>query len=81
MVPRSALAGAPAAVAARQASAVEAEPEKIERVRDTSDLMWKMSRYGEVDCQCGSKIRVPPNYRAGTIRCPHCGTVNSVPRR
>ncbi len=81
VVPRSAMAGAPAAVAARQASAVEAEPEKIERVRDTSDLMWKMSRYGEVDCQCGSKIRVPPNYRAGTIRCPHCGTVNSVPRR
>ncbi len=75
VVPGSALAGAQA-VAARQASA--AEPEKIERTRQTSDLMWKMSRYGLVNCQCGTKIRVPPNYRAGSIRCPHCGTVNPV---
>lgn len=80
VVPRSALAGAQA-VAARQASPVEAEPEKIERVRETSDLMWKMGRYGEVNCRCGAKIRVPPNYRAGAIRCPHCGAVNAVPRR
>ncbi len=78
VVPRSALAGEPQ-VAARAASAAEAGPGRIDRARDTSDLMWKMSRYGQVDCQCGTKIRVPPNYRAGTIRCPHCGTVNPVP--
>ncbi len=77
VVPRSALAGE-TQVAARPASAVEAEPEKVERVRETSDLMWKMSRYGLVNCQCGTKIRVPPNYRADSIRCPHCGTVNAV---
>ncbi len=78
VVPRSALAGGQA-VAARQASATEAEPEKIDRARETSDLMWKMNRYGLVNCQCGAKIRVPPNYRADSIRCPHCGTVNAVP--
>lgn len=78
VVPRSALAGEPQ-VAARAASVAEAGPGRIDRARDTSDLMWKMSRYGQVDCQCGTKIRVPPNYRAGTIRCPHCGTVNPVP--
>jgi heat shock protein HtpX len=80
IVPGSALVGEPV-VAARQAAAPEPQPEKIERVRETSDLMWKMSNYGQVNCQCGTKIRVPPNYKANTIRCPHCGTVNSMPSK
>src|SRR5512136_2223843 len=77
VVPASALAGAPT-VTVRSASAAEPEPEKIERVRETSDLMWKMSNFSLVNCQCGTKIRVPPNYKASSIRCPHCGTVNAV---
>jgi heat shock protein HtpX len=77
VVPGAALVGEPS-IAARQAAAAEPQPEKVERVRETSDLMWKMSHYGQVNCQCGTKIRVPPNYRGDTIRCPHCGTVNAV---
>ena len=77
VVPRSALVGE-ATVAVRKAGAPEPEPEKIERVRETSDLMWKRSNYGLVNCQCGTRMRVPPNYKGDTIRCPHCGTVNSI---
>jgi heat shock protein HtpX len=77
VVPRSALVGE-ATVAVRKAGAPEPEPEKIERVRETSDLMWKRSNYGLVNCQCGTRMRVPPNYRGDTIRCPHCGTVNRI---
>jgi heat shock protein HtpX len=68
-------------VAVRQAAASEPETQKVERVRETSDLMWKMSNYGLVNCQCGTKIRMPPNYKGNTIRCPHCGTVNAVSAR
>jgi len=77
IVPHSALVSEPA-VAVRKPGAVEPEPEKVERVRETSDLMWKMSNYGLVNCQCGTKIRVPPNFKGQSIRCPHCGTVNPV---
>ena len=77
VVPRSALVGEPA-IAVRQAAAAEPQPEKVERVRETSDLMWKFSSWGLVNCQCGTKIRVPPNFKGNTIRCPHCGTVNSM---
>jgi heat shock protein HtpX len=80
VVPRSALVG-DQPVGVRAASAAEPQPEKVERVRETSDLMWKMSNYGLVNCQCGTKIRVPPNFRGQSIRCPHCGTVNSMPPR
>ncbi len=77
VVPGAALAGEPS-IAARQAAAAEPQPERVERVRETSDLMWKMSHYDLVNCQCGTKVRVPPNYKGNTIRCPHCGTVNAV---
>jgi len=77
VVPRSALVS-DQPVGVRPASATEPQPEKIERVRETSDLMWKMSNYGLVNCQCGTKIRVPPNFKGQSIRCPHCGTVNSM---
>ena len=77
VVPRSALVGEPP-VAVRQAAAAEPQPEKVERVRETSDLMWKFSNWGLVNCQCGTKIRVPPNFKGQSIRCPHCGTVNAL---
>jgi heat shock protein HtpX len=77
VIPGSALVGQ-TTVAARQASSAEPEPARAERVRETSDLMWKMNKYGLVNCQCGTKIRVPPNYKGNTVRCPHCGTVNSM---
>jgi heat shock protein HtpX len=80
VVPRSALVGEQT-VAVRKAGAPEPEPEKVERVRETSDLMWKMSNYGLVNCQCGTKIRGPPNFKGQSIRCPHCGTVNAVAAR
>ena len=77
VVPGSALVGEQA-VAARKAGAPEPETEKVDRVRETSDLMWKRSSYGLVNCQCGTRMRVPPNYKGNTIRCPHCGTVNNI---
>jgi heat shock protein HtpX len=77
VVPGSALVGEQA-VAARKAGVPEPETEKIDRVRETSDLMWKRSSYGLVNCQCGTRMRVPPDYKGNTIRCPHCGTVNNI---
>ena len=80
VMPASALAGAPA-VAARKPEAVEPEAEKVERTRETSDLLWKFSDYGLVNCECGTKLRVPPKFRGDSIRCPHCGRVNPLPPR
>jgi heat shock protein HtpX len=78
-IPASALDSA-MEVKLRPASA-DAKPfdevaEKVERTRETSDLMWRMSDYRTVDCECGTRLRLPPHYRAPTIRCPHCGRIN-----
>jgi heat shock protein HtpX len=80
VIPSSALVGA-AAVAARKPEAAEAVPEKVERVRETSDLLWKYSDYGLVNCECGTKLRVPPKFRGDSIKCPHCGRTNAIPAK
>ncbi|MFO8101545.1 MAG: M48 family metallopeptidase [Dehalococcoidia bacterium] len=80
-LPASALAGsAPGAVGLREASAEGAvgNPAKLERTREVSDLMWKKSDYKTIDCSCGTRLRVPPNVKKVTIKCPHCGAVHHV---
>ena len=81
IVPASALAGA-GAMALRAASPetkpVEEFPQRVERARETSDLMWRLSNYKTIPCECGTTLRIPPNFRAPTVRCPHCGQIHQV---
>jgi len=52
--------------------------DEVERARETSDLMWRMGNYKTIDCECGTKLRVPPSYKEPSIVCPHCGRINPV---
>jgi len=82
VIPASAMAGA-GSVGLR-APAAEGVPvaetkERVARHRETSDLMWRLSNYKTITCsKCGTKVRLPPTYREPSVRCPHCGQVNSV---
>jgi heat shock protein HtpX len=80
VIPASALTS-DTPLAARRPEAAEAEPGKVERARETSDLLWKFSNYGLVNCECGTKLRVPPKFKGNSIRCPHCGRANPVSAR
>jgi len=79
VLPASAISavGAVALRAAQPEGPVE-EPGRLERARETSDLLWRKSNYKAIRCECGTKLRVPPKFKAPTIRCTHCGRVNKV---
>jgi len=75
----AALAAAPAIskrAATTEARAAETE-DKLERTRETSDLLWRMNKYRTIDCPCGTKLRVPPKYKGQQVRCPRCGQTHS----
>ncbi len=55
-----------------RASAVD-NPGRLERTRETSDVMWKLSDYKTIECSCGTKLRIPPHFSEKSIQCPHCG--------
>jgi len=71
-----------AAVAARapttETGPVEPFTEKVERTREVSDLMFKLNDYQIIDCNCGTRLKIPPALRGRTIRCPHCGRLHQA---
>ena len=56
----------------------EKAPDRIKRARETSDLMWRLDNYKTIDCECGTKLRVPPNFTSTSVKCPRCGRVHPV---
>jgi heat shock protein HtpX len=82
IAPASALDKMSGAVALREPSA-EAKPaeevaQDVERARETSDMMWRLSDYKTLKCSCGTKLRVSPKFKGVNVRCPHCGRILPV---
>jgi heat shock protein HtpX len=82
VMPGSALAAPTVGLrdASAETSPVENVTESIERTRETSDMLWNLNDYKTIDCNCGTRLRVPPDYRSLTVRCPHCGRIHPAPR-
>ena len=84
IAPASALAldGMSGAAALRALSpedkTAEETPQKVERARETSDMMWRMSKYRTVNCPCGTKLRVSPEFKGVNVKCPHCGQTLTI---
>ena len=81
IVPAAAMAGGGMGLAAGPVQAREAqqEPEELERARETSDVLWKLSDYTFLTCTCGTKLKIPPKFKSKVVKCPHCGASNSIP--
>ncbi len=78
-IPASAIAGSGAAgLRAPSTEGAVGNPGRLERTREVSDLMWKKNNYKTINCSCGTKLRVPPDVKKVTIKCPHCGAIHTV---
>jgi heat shock protein HtpX len=73
----AATAAGTAALRAAQPEAPE-KLEEVQRAREASNLMWNLNDYKTITCACGTKLRLPPNFKLPEIRCPHCGRINSA---
>ena len=81
IMPAAALAGAGAVglrTAAPEAALKEPEPTRVERTREVGDLLWQKSGYKIIDCECGTRLKVPSNLGKATVKCPHCGRTHNV---
>jgi heat shock protein HtpX len=78
IIPGSAVATGPVALRAAGPDEILGQPDKMERAREVSDLMWRRSDYKTITCACGTKLRVPPRFKAPSVKCPYCGRINQV---
>jgi len=46
--------------------------------RNVGDLMMKLNDFFFINCTCGIKIKVPPDYKDNSITCPKCGRIHNI---
>ena len=46
--------------------------------REVGDLMMKLNDFFFINCTCGVKIKVPPDYKNNSITCPKCGRIHNI---
>jgi heat shock protein HtpX len=46
--------------------------------REVGDLMMKLNDFLFINCTCGIKIKVPPDYKSNSITCPKCGRIHNI---
>ncbi len=50
----------------------------LERLRQATDVLWRLSGFAFIPCSCGTTLKVPPVYRGQELPCPHCGALHKV---
>ncbi len=78
VIPTASLAAATVPITTTKLEGEAAEPNEIQRARETSDVMYRLNNYNTINCDCGAKLRVPPKFKQPTIKCPHCGRIHQV---
>ena len=46
--------------------------------REVGDLMMKLNDFLFINCTCGIKIKVPPDFKSDSISCPKCGRIHNI---
>jgi len=59
------------------------EPSKTEKTakdnkRILGDIMMTVSAFSFLTCNCGMKLKIPPDFKKNEIQCPSCGRLNLV---
>ncbi|MGQ9494953.1 MAG: M48 family metallopeptidase [Thermoanaerobaculaceae bacterium] len=74
LVPAAALGVSPAPVR----SPIQDPRTPQERLRQSTDLLWRLAGYSFILCSCGTTLKVPPVYRGQELPCPQCGLLHKV---
>ena len=78
VMPAAGLAAGAVPLAETKLEGEAGEPNELQRARETSDALWRLSNYRTVACDCGARLRVPPTFKEPRIRCPHCGKTRQI---
>lgn len=46
----------------------------VDAKREANDAVMKLNDYKFINCKCGVRIKIPPDYNQPIVICPRCGT-------
>jgi heat shock protein HtpX len=69
-------------VALRQASPEETKKDRIDKqMRQVGDIMRKVNQFVFLTCACGLKLKIPPNFKGDSVKCPRCQRTLDIPSK
>jgi heat shock protein HtpX len=79
-LPQSALAGGEeAAIREAHPDAIKQEEDARKRKRDAGDLLRNLNEFVFLNCLCGLKLKLPPDFKKDHLDCPKCNRKLAVP--
>ncbi len=78
IIPNTAMALADTNVPIAKPTGASEPVEAVNNARDTTQMLWQMNKYRTIECPCGTRLRIPPNYNQSAVQCPHCGRVHQL---
>ncbi|MGD0784969.1 MAG: M48 family metallopeptidase [Sedimentisphaerales bacterium] len=76
VIPSSALQDQ-TAVQIRTGSSQPAESVK-NQARNIGNIMQQVAGFSILNCSCGLKMKIPPNFKAPQVKCPRCGKISTI---
>ena len=46
--------------------------------REMGNIMMKVNDYSFINCECGLKLKIPPDFKLSEITCPKCGRIHQI---
>ena len=69
-------------IALRQAGAETEKKDRLDKqMRQVGDIMRRVNQFIFLTCACGLKLKIPPNFRGDSVRCPRCQKILYIPSR
>lgn len=65
----------------REAREKEVKKQRIEKqIHDIGDIMRRVNGFIFLTCVCGLKLKIPPNFKQSTVKCPRCHRTLALPK-
>jgi len=69
-------------VALRQAGPEEIKDDRVgKQMRQVGDIMRRVNQFIFLTCACGLKLKIPPNFRGDSVKCPRCHRSLDIPHK
>ena len=46
--------------------------------RQVDDFFYRQGGYRQIECACGTVLKIPPDFKAPKVGCPRCGAVHTL---
>ena len=69
-------------IALREASAkTKKQQSRDKQFHQIGDIMRKVNGFIFLTCVCGLKLKIPPNFKGSSVKCPKCHKALNLPNK